>query len=342
MHILCPESLKSYNTLALSAEASALVRVTHMKQLLEALEWAGQRELPVIPLGQGSNVVIAENLQALVLCMATSGRKVLQECDSEVFLRVSAGENWHQLVEWTLGQGYYGLENLALIPGTVGAAPIQNIGAYGVELDSMIAAVHAVSTSNNERVSLSPKECEFAYRDSVFKRRLRDQFIITSVDLKLSKQPQLHTRYPALSQYLSHNAVTEPCARDVFEAVVSIRSNRLPDPAVEHNAGSFFKNPVVSADKAAKLQDVFPGLPAYEQDNGDVKLPAAWLIEACGWKGKRQGDVGVHPGHALVVVNYGDATGKELLAFTSQISQSVRERFDVSLEIEPRVYGLAS
>lgn len=341
MHILCPESLKSYNTLALSAEASALVRVTDMKQLLEALDWAGQRELPVIPLGQGSNVVIAENLQALVLCMATSGRQVLQEDDSEVLLRVSAGENWHQLVEWTLQQGYHGLENLALIPGTVGAAPIQNIGAYGVELGSMIAAVHALRVSDGERVRLGPQECEFAYRDSVFKGRLRDQFIITSVDLALGKQPQLHTGYPALSQYLSQNSVTNPCARDVFEAVVSIRSDRLPDPLVEHNAGSFFKNPIVTADKAAELQDSFPDLPAYAQDNSDMKLPAAWLIEACGWKGKREGDVGIHPGHALVVVNYGDATGKELLAFTSQISQSVRERFDLSLEIEPRVYGLA-
>lgn len=339
MHIQCPESLRAYNTLALSAQAAALVRITDTRDLVQALEWAEQRQLPVVTLGQGSNIVIADDLQALVLCMATTGREILAQDDSSISLRVQAGEDWHALVGWTLDQGYHGLENLALIPGTVGAAPIQNIGAYGVELNSMVETVHALDLKTRETLKLSNPECEFAYRDSVFKGRFRDRFIITALDLTLSRQPRLQLGYPALAEYLERQSTEDVSSRDVFAAVVDIRQSRLPDPALEPNAGSFFKNPVVSQDKAHALQEHFPELPCYAQDNDQVKLPAAWLIEACGWKGKREGDVGIHPGHALVMVNYGAAIGADLLGFARRIEHSVSEKFGVPLEIEPRVYG---
>lgn len=339
MHILYAESLLPYNTLALPGKASALAQVSDVAELLEALAWAEQHTLPVIPLGEGSNVVIADDLQALVLHLQNRGREVLDESDDHVLLRIQAGENWHALVDWSLGQDYHGLENLALIPGTVGAAPIQNIGAYGVELDTLVEAVHAMSVASGERLTLTTRDCEFAYRDSVFKGRLRDQLIIVAVDLKLARQPQLRTGYPALADYLDRECSGAITSRDIFDAVVSIRRSRLPDPALEPNAGSFFKNPVVSEETAAGLRQQFPALPGYPQSGGRVKLPAAWLIENCGWKGGRAGNVGMHPDHALVLVNYGGASGSEVLAFAALVAESVRERFGVNLEIEPRIYG---
>jgi UDP-N-acetylmuramate dehydrogenase len=338
MHIERDVSLKPFNTLALQAKASALVAVRNDDELAQALIWARAQDMPVVPLGQGSNVVLAGDIEALVVIQQERGISIVDEDDSSVQLRVCAGENWHQLVCWALAQGYHGLENLALIPGTVGAAPIQNIGAYGVELDRFIVAVHAVTIADGEPVTLERAACEFAYRDSIFKHQLKDTLVITAVDFRLSKQPVADTSYPALANYLSEHAL-EQTPQAIFDAVVAIRSSRLPDPATTPNAGSFFKNPIIAYERSAYLGTRFPGIPRYPQADGRAKLAAAWMIDHCGWKGVSREGVGVHPAHALVLVNQGSDSGAVLLALAGDIQKSVAETFGYVLEIEPRVYG---
>jgi UDP-N-acetylmuramate dehydrogenase len=339
MQILRGESLQPYNTLSLKARAAALVRVGSDEELLAAFAWAAEQGLPVVPLGQGSNVVLARDLEALVVRQETRGIEIIDEVDDRVTLRVAAGENWHALVQWTLRQGMYGLENLALIPGTVGAAPIQNIGAYGVELQSCLLQVHALAIADGRSHTLSRADCEFGYRDSVFKQGLRDKLVITAVDLRLSRVPELHTGYPALAAALAQTDVSALTAQDVFNTVVNIRRSKLPDPAVEPNAGSFFKNPLVPAEEAEALMAKFTGLPGYPQEDGRVKLPAAWMIDHCGWKGYREDDIGIHPQHALVIVNYGNDNGEQLLSLASEVAATVADTFGIQLVIEPRVYG---
>jgi UDP-N-acetylmuramate dehydrogenase len=339
VRILCAEPLQARNTLALPATAEALAEVTSEGDLYEALQWARGRDLPVTPLGEGSNVVFAGDLPGLVLRLANRGIEILDRDADRILLRVAAGENWHGFVKWCLKQGYHGLENLALIPGSVGAAPVQNIGAYGVELDSVLERVHAIRLDNGDSLALSVADCEPAYRDSVFKGRLRDQVVITAVELSLSLCREANVAYPALADWLRERGVSEPAPADVFDAVVAIRRSKLPDPATQPNAGSFFKNPVISAERARTLTARFPGLPMYPHGDGSVKLPAAWLIDQCGWRGRREGGLGVHPEHALVIVHYGGADGRAVMALAERIARSVAERFDVRLEIEPRVYG---
>ena len=338
MHILRGESLRLFNTLGLQSKATAVVSVTSAQQLEAACLWAQQRDLPLVPLGEGSNVVLAADLDALVLRMATRGIEILESSADSVSLRVAAGENWHSLVEWTLQQGFYGLENLALIPGTVGAAPIQNIGAYGVELQSVVSSVHCRHIADGQMLQLPGADCEFDYRDSVFKHGLRDEVLITAVDLRLSRLPSPRADYPALAGFLAESGIDTPSPEQVFEAVVNIRRSKLPDPAMEPNAGSFFKNPVLPAGQTAELVDRFPGLPRYPQPDGQVKLAAAWMIEHCGWKGFRENGLGIHPEHALVIVNYGNNSGEQLLALAHRVASSVAETFGLQLLIEPRVY----
>jgi UDP-N-acetylmuramate dehydrogenase len=339
MRVLHSEQLQPYNTLALEGRARALVRVGSDAQLTEALAWAQGTGLAVVPLGEGSNVVIAGDLDAMVLRLDTRGVEVLEEHDDVVVLRVAAGESWHSLVQWTLRHGFYGLENLALIPGTVGAAPIQNIGAYGVELAPLVRQVHCVSVSGGEVCTLAGAACRFGYRDSAFKHELQDQLVITAVELQLSRQSRVQVDYPVLARALQDRGVDKPTPQAVFEAVVDIRRTRLPDPAQVPNAGSFFKNPVLPGDRARALASQFPGLPEYPQADGTVKLPAAWLIDYCGWKGYRGDGLGIHPEHALVIVNYGNNRGAPLLALAAKVADSVLDTFGVALEIEPRIYG---
>jgi UDP-N-acetylmuramate dehydrogenase len=339
MQILRNEPLQPYNTLALQARAAALVKVASDEELLAAFAWAVEQELSVVPLGQGSNVVLARDLDALIVQQDTRGIEIIEEVGDCVSLRVGAGENWHALVQWTLQRGFYGLENLALIPGTVGAAPIQNIGAYGVELQSCLLQVHALVIADGQSLTLSNADCEFGYRDSVFKQGLRDKLVITAVDLQLSRVPALHLGYPALADALAQTETGPLTPQDVFNTVVSIRRSKLPDPAVEPNAGSFFKNPLVPAEQAEALQAKFPGLPAYPQPDGLVKLAAAWMIDHCGWKGYREDGIGIHPEHALVIVNYGNDNGEQLLSLASEIAATVADTFGIQLVIEPRVYG---
>ncbi|MCP5131124.1 MAG: UDP-N-acetylmuramate dehydrogenase [Pseudomonadales bacterium] len=338
----CDENLQPYNTLGLAARAKAVVTVDSNASLREALAWARERGLPVIPLGEGSNVVIAGNLDALVLRMATQGTVIVEEGADRVLLRVSAGENWHRFVSWTLDQGFYGLENLALIPGTVGAAPIQNIGAYGVEIGPMVRRVHGVTVVDGREFVIDGAACAFGYRDSVFKHALQDQVVITEIDLELSRRPAVRADYPALARTLKERGIDEPTPADVFRTVVDIRRSKLPDPAVVPNAGSFFKNPVVAAEKARELARCFPDMPSYPQDDGSIKLPAAWLIDYCGWKGYRGDRLGVHPEHALVLVNLGNDNGDALLSLAAEVARSVADTFDIALSIEPRIYGEAA
>lgn len=339
MNVERDKALRPYNTLRLSARADAFVRVASDTDLLAALAWARAQSLPVLPAGEGSNVVLAGDVEALFLQLRTRGVEVHETANNAVTLRVAAGENWHQLVQWSLERGFYGLQNLALIPGTVGAAPIQNIGAYGTELHSVLSRVHAIRIADNEPLVLGRDECCFSYRDSIFKHELEDKVVITAIDLKLSLRPDIDISYPALSQYFNERPTLSHSPQAVFDAVVSIRRDKLPDPALEPNVGSFFKNPIIDACAARRLLETFARLPHYPQADGRVKLSAAWMIEHCGWRGYRRDQLGVHGQHALVLVNYGSDSGEQLLSLAADITASVYGQFAVQLEIEPRLYG---
>ena len=341
MIIQTDKALRQFNTLGLQSQARAFASISCETDLLAALDWARSRDIPVLPMGQGSNVVLAAHIPALVIRQQTAGIDILHSGTHDVTLRVAAGENWHELVQWSLQQGFYGLQNLALIPGTVGAAPIQNIGAYGVELESVLKRVHAVRIADGQRLELERDACRFAYRDSVFKQELKDQVVITAVEVTLAREPHVDISYPALARYFTDNKHLAPTPESVYHAVVNIRRQRLPDPAVEPNAGSFFKNPLVNSEQARVLAERFPQLPQYPQGNGEVKLSAAWMIEHCGWKGYRRDGLGVHPQHALVMVNYSNNSASALLALAGEIEASVHATFAVRLEIEPRLYGVA-
>jgi UDP-N-acetylmuramate dehydrogenase len=333
------KALRQYNSLDLDANADAFVNIHNERELLSALEWGKVHSIPIVTLGEGSNVVLAGDVDALVLRQQSKGIDILETGSDWVRVRVAAGENWHQLVQWSLQRGLFGLQNLALIPGTVGAAPIQNIGAYGVELNSVLSSVHCLRVDDSSRMVLNRDECQFGYRDSIFKHELANQVVITAVEMRLSLHPSTDVSYPALAQYFSQNSNNELTPQAVFDAVVSIRRSKLPDPAVVPNAGSFFKNPIVDQAEANLLRAKFPSLPQYRQGDGRVKLPAAWMIEHCGWRGYRRDDAGVHREHALVLVNYGNASGETILRLAREIADSVRHKFNVILEIEPRLLG---
>jgi len=330
-------SLQSLNTLALPARAEHFFRASDRESLREALAWARQRGYAVTVLGGGSNVVLRDNIPGLVVAVAIPGI-VLEDTEGEkLCVRVGAGENWHQLVRHSLSRGWFGLENLSLIPGLAGAAPIQNIGAYGVEFCEHFHSLEALHIASGETVTLTSADCRFGYRDSFFKQDGRDQFAITSVTLSLSTEPSLRLDYPALQQALAQRNVAEVTPELVSEVVCDIRRSKLPDPSELPNVGSFFKNPVIPADRAEALKAVHPDMVAYPQADGRVKLAAGWLVDRAGWKGAMRGGVGVHRQQALVLINRGGTAG-ELLALAEDIRRSVLTMFDVDLELEPRVY----
>lgn len=330
-------SLQSFNTLALPARAEFFCRIDTEETLLEALGWAREKGLGVTVLGGGSNVVLADDIPGLVIAMAIPGIGLQDQAGDQLAVRAGAGENWHQLVQHTLAQGWYGLENLSLIPGLAGAAPIQNIGAYGVELSERFISLEAIHIQSAERLSLSAEDCRFGYRDSFFKHAGRDQYVITAVTLALSTVPQLRLDYPALQQALAERNPAELTPALISKVVCEVRRSKLPDPAVLPNAGSFFKNPVISKEQSAALTRQYPGLVAYPQADGSVKLAAGWLVDQAGWKGVVRDGVGVHQQQALVLVNRGGGSA-QLLSLAEEISQSVFTQFGVALELEPRVY----
>lgn len=331
-------SLRSCNSLALDVRARYFVAVDSLAQLREALLWAEQRGLDVLLLGGGSNLVLTADLEQLVIHLQLRGISVLSEDAEGARIEVQAGENWHAFVQWSLAQGFSGLENLSLIPGNVGAAPVQNIGAYGVELKDQLESVLVLDRDTGQVQRLSNAECQFAYRDSVFKRE-PGRRVILSVIFNLPKHAELQLDYGQLRSYLAEQQISAPTALDVSRAVCAIRAEKLPDPKQLANAGSFFKNPVVSAEQAQRLQQTYPTIVNFAQADGQVKLAAGWLIEQAGWKGVRQGDAGVHAKQALVLVNYANATGAQILDLAAQIQTDILQRYGVELEIEPNVIG---
>ncbi|WOJ95749.1 UDP-N-acetylmuramate dehydrogenase [Congregibacter brevis] len=328
-------SSRIVNTLALPCVAHRLFEVSGIEDVRPAIDWSQASGLPLCALGAGSNVVLPPELAAGVVKVCDESVSVLSETTDTVTLRVGAGKGWHSLVSETLQSGFYGFENLALIPGLVGAAPVQNIGAYGRELNEFVVAVHGVSLHSGEPRSLSAEECKFAYRDSIFKHELRDQFLITHVDLCLGKVPVVNVDYPALRSSLG-DGERSPLA--VFEAVVALRRKRLPNPDESPNAGSFFKNPILSAEQLEELQSIEPEVPVYSVANEQFKVPAAWLIERAGLRGFSMGPASISEQHALVLVTDGKAYQADVRELAKHVQKVVIERFTVMLEPEPRFY----
>ena len=328
-------SLRARNTFGVEARANAYLPVSSLAMLHTVSDDAGLATMPRFVLGGGSNLLLTRDLDALVLHMVNRGIAVIGEDPDHVFVCAQAGESWHALVQWTLAQGLGGLENLSLIPGSVGAAPIQNIGAYGGELADCFHALQAFDFDSGQVLTLTREACAFAYRDSIFKQALRDRVAIINITVALPKRWQANLRYVELADALA--PISNPSAIDISEAVMAIRRRKLPDPAVIGNAGSFFKNPVVSAAQRDALLLAYPQLVSYEQANGSVKLAAGWLIDHCGWKGRSLGAAGVHDRQALVLVNRGGATGEEMVQLAERIQTDVALRFGVNLEIEPVV-----
>ena len=330
-------NLQKFNTLAVPALAHYFVSVKNDEELREALSFARTENLPLLLLGGGSNIVLRDDFPGLVVHIKSQGKEVVDENDEFVWLKVAAGENWHQLVEYTLNNAFYGLENLSLIPGSVGAAPIQNIGAYGVEIRELIAELSALNIRSGLSVTFTNESCHFGYRDSIFKQALKDQYVITSVTFRLHKQPRVNLTYPALRSAFAGVAEADITPEQVSAAVIQIRQSKLPDPAIIPNAGSFFKNPVISQSEFDDVKSRYPDVVAYSA--GDkVKLAAGWLIDRAGWRGKVADGAAVHEQQALVLTNPGRSSGTAVLGLAEDIKQSVLEQFGVMLEMEPRVY----
>lgn len=326
-------SLQPYNTFGIDANAQRFQAITSVEELKETLKL----EQPSLILGSGSNILLTNDVKGLVLKNEIFGIEIISENKREAIVRFGAGENWHQAVCWALDQNLGGIENLSLIPGTIGAAPIQNIGAYGVELQQVFVELEAVYLKSGRRKIFKGEDCKFGYRDSVFKRRLKGKVFITSVTLRLTKQHTLNLKYGAINTTLKENGIQKPDIRDVSKAVIQIRQSKLPDPAKLGNSGSFFKNPEISVKQFKALQHKFPAIVFYELPDNKVKVPAGWLIEQCGWKGKKVGNTGAHSRQSLVLVNYGGATGKEVWELALQIKNSVLEKFGILLTAEVNI-----
>jgi UDP-N-acetylmuramate dehydrogenase len=325
-------SLKQYNTFGMDVLARQFATFANQEELNELLvASSGQKQLV---LGGGSNILLLNHFDGWVLKNEIRGITVIRQDEEFIYVKAGAGENWHQLVLYCVQNNFAGLENLSLIPGNVGASPMQNIGAYGVEVKEVVEEVEAWHIQEQKLVTFSNTACEFGYRESVFKRKLKNQLVIMSVTYRLRRHPVFHTSYGAIQKELEEMGVKELTLKSVSEAVIRIRSSKLPDPARIGNAGSFFKNPSVSREQMEQLRQQYPSLVAYENADGSWKLAAGWLIEQCGWKGFRRGDAGCHAQQALVLVNYGSSTGKEIYQLSEEILQSVAVKFGVALERE--------
>ncbi len=331
--------LETRNTFGVRANARWWLEVADAGSLPSALALLSAESPRPLVIGGGSNLLLAGDIDTPLLAMTGRGIRMLERHESHGIVRAEAGVPWHGLVMWTLSSGLAGLENLALIPGNAGAAPVQNIGAYGTEAGEFVHAVDAFDLETGATVRLTRQDCRFGYRDSLFKHH-PGRYIVTSIELALPWRHELRLDYAGIREELAAMDITAPTPRDVAEAVIRIRTRKLPDPAVIGNAGSFFKNPVAARSVALALTEQHPGLPMYPSGNPDTaKLSAAWMIEACGWKGFREGDAGVSAAHALVLVNHGHASGSELLALARRIAASVEQRFGIALEPEPVILG---
>ncbi|MGS2718742.1 UDP-N-acetylmuramate dehydrogenase [Eionea flava] len=337
-------SLQAYNTLAVDVYSRWFVSVSRLEQVYSALEFVKTQQCPLLVLGGGSNIVLTEDFAGLTLHINTQGIQLEEESDTHVLLSVAAGENWHNTVMYSVDQGWYGLENLALIPGNVGAAPVQNIGAYGVEVTQSIEYLEAVDIETQTLVRFDNADCQFAYRDSVFKHALKDKMIITRVVFKLSKTPVWSLDYPALQDALGDCDLDALTSHQVAQAVIAIRQSKLPDPANIPNAGSFFKNPIVDETDYQTLCQQYPKMVAYPLNPSDsgskrYKLAAGWLLDNAGWKGKWVNQIAMHERQALVLTNPHKKSGGEILAFVEQVVSDIQRVYGICLEVEPRIYG---
>jgi len=329
------QSLKNYNTFGISVNAAAFVDITSVDQLKQVIQ-QNNNKLPLFILSGGSNMLLTKDVDALVLHLNTKGIEVVNEDHDFVWIQAQAGEIWHDFVLNTVDRNLGGLENLSLIPGKVGSSPIQNIGAYGVEIKDTFHSLTALNLQTLEIETFSNTDCEFGYRESVFKNKLKDKYIITSVTFKLKKPPHiLHTSYGAIQQELDLMSISTPTIKDVSNAVIAIRQSKLPDPKEIGNSGSFFKNPIIDKTLYQSLLEKNSDIPHYPVNDFQVKVPAGWLIEQAGLKGYRKGDAGVHTKQALVLVNYGNATGDELINLAKYVQATVLEKFGI--EINPEV-----
>lgn len=334
MKVIERPSLAALNTFGISASAGLLMEIETEEDVLSVPSFDPDRDFI---LGGGSNILFLSDVPGVVYLNRIRGMKILDETSEYVLAEAGAGENWHRLVRWTLARGLCGLENLSLIPGLTGAAPIQNIGAYGVELSSVLQSVTAWDWKQAAWITFSEEECLFAYRDSRFKSMEPDRYLITSIQLRLARIFSPKIAYKGIIEELSEHSITEPTATDVSEAVIRLRQRKLPDTAKIGNAGSFFKNPVTDRDEADALLLSHPGLPAWPDQDNRIKLSAAWMIEHCGLKGMRDGDAGVSGMHALVLVNHGSARGSDIAALAHKVRTTVFEEFGIMLESEPRL-----
>jgi len=333
MKILQNFSLKKYNTFGINAKARYFVEVSSVKELKEII--ASTNYPKKLFLGGGSNMLLTKDIDALVVHLNLKGKKIISETDDDVLIKVMAGENWHQLVLWSLKKNYGGLENMSLIPGNTGTAPIQNIGAYGVELKDTFISCEAIQLSTNKLVCFSKEECEFGYRESFFKNEGKDKYVIVSVTFSLTKQNhKLQTHYGAIESELEKEGIKEPSIKDISNAVISIRQRKLPDPNELGNSGSFFKNPIISKEEFELFEKTNPNAPFYKINENSYKIPAGWLIEQCGFKGKRYGDAGVHKNQALVLVNFGKASGQDILDLANKIIKKVDQVFHIRISPE--------
>jgi len=322
--------LKNYNTFGIPSIAKELIFINNIEDIFLAVNQEIFTHKHLI-IGGGSNILLDGDYDGIVIKNNLKGKQVIHEDDEFVWVKAAGGEVWHELVMYSVDRNWGGIENLSLIPGTVGAAPMQNIGAYGVELTDVFETLEAIDILTGALKIFSKTDCAFGYRTSVFKTNLKGRFIITAVTLKLSKHPVIKMQYGAIKDVLAAQQINAPTIKDISNAVIAIRSSKLPDPKILGNAGSFFKNPEISSMQFGELKLAFPEMPGFPTQNNLTKVPAGWLIEQCGWKGKRIGNTGAHKDQALVLVNYGNATGQEIIALAEAIQQSVQEKFGITI-----------
>lgn len=340
MEILENISLKKYNSFRIDVLAAKFATFKNLEEAGNLLDFFKQQinHLQILILGGGSNILFTKNFDGLVLKNEIAGIEKIKEDENYIYIKVGAAVNWHQLVLHCIKNNWAGLENLSLIPGNVGASPMQNIGAYGVEIKDVFYELEAMHIEEKKLVKFNLNDCEFGYRESVFKQKFKNQFIITSVTYRLNKAPKFNTSYGAIEEELANMGIKELSIQAISQAVINIRSSKLPDPKEIGNAGSFFKNPTVESSLFDKLKLTNPTIAGYPLANGNVKLAAGWLIEQCGWKGYKNGDAGCHVNQALVLVNFGNAKGSEILQLSESIIASVQQKFAVTLEREVNIY----
>jgi len=329
-------SLKKYNTFGIDAKAKQFVAVHSLGELQEVLQKKATEKKFI--LGGGSNMLLTQDIDALVIHIDLKGKKVVEENDDFVWVESQAGENWHEFVLWNIENNYGGLENMSLIPGNVGTTPVQNIGAYGAEIKDTFVSCNAMKIETQEIKTFTKQECKFGYRESIFKQEVKDQYIITSVVFKLTKKNhKINTGYGDIQKELEKQHITNPTIKEVSNAVIAIRQSKLPDPKELGNSGSFFKNPIVSRELFNKTKALHPEMKHYDVSQTEVKVPAGWLIEQAGFKGMRVGDAGVHKNQALVLVNYGNATGQEIVNLSKEIQKTILEKFGIAIEAEVNI-----